>query len=333
MKKNKIIVLCATLVLCVGLICACSKKKENKAVNDNASDKKYSVVCTIFPQYDWVKQVIQGVDDQYDLTLLLDQGVDLHSYQPTADDIAKISDCDLFIYVGGESDGWVDDALKEAANKEMKVINLLDVLGDTVKEEEVVEGMQGEEEEEEGEEEGPEYDEHVWLSLKNAEVITKAISQSLSEIDSDNKAKYEENCNTYVTKLTDLDKKYTDMVASAKNNTIVMADRFPFRYMVEDYKLNYYAAFVGCSAETEASFETITFLANKVDELHLTNLCVIENADHKIADSVKNVTKDKNQEILVLDSLQSVTSKDIESGTTYLSVMEENFETLKKVLN
>lgn len=342
MKKNRIVVLCLTLVLCMGLLTACgsaSSGNDSKNVsssNNSNEDEKVSVVCTIFPEYDWVREVVGEHVDNFDLTLLLDNGVDLHNYQPTAADMAKISTCDLFIYVGGESDEWVEDALAEAQNKNMTVINLLDCLGDTVKEEEVVEGMQGEEEEEgeDGEEEeGPEYDEHVWLSLKNSQTLVKVIGDVVSVIDTKNADTYKQNVESYVGKLEALDGQFEEAVNGATTKNILFGDRFPFRYLVDDYGLDYYAAFVGCSAETEASFETITFLAGKVDELSLKHILVIESSDKKIAETIISNTAEKNQDILVLDSLQSATSKDVENGTTYLSIMEQNLEVLKQALN
>ena len=275
--------------------------------------------------------------------MLLDNGVDLHSYQPTADDIVKISDCDLFLYVGGESEGWVEDALKNSANKDRKVINLLDVLGDKVKSEEVVEGMQEEaheHEESEAHEDGEaheheheeESDEHVWLSLKNAEVLVGAISNALQELDADNKEIYAANADAYMKKLSALDAEYQTAVDNASRKTVLFGDRFPFRYLADDYGLNYYAAFVGCSAETEASFETISFLAKKVDELKLPCVLTIEGKNHKIAETIVKNTAKKSQKILTMDSMQSTTSKDVASGTTYLSVMEKNLAVLKEAL-
>ena len=298
------------------------------------SAKKIKVVTTIFPEYDWVRQIAGDRASDMDIIMLLDNGVDLHSYQPTADDIANISDCDLFIYVGGESDAWVDDALKNAVNKDMKVIELLDVLGNSIKEEEVVEGMQAEEEEsEEGEEEeGPEYDEHVWLSLKNAEVLVGTISNALQEVDPGNKDAYAANADAYVKKLSALDAEYQTAVDNAARKTVLFGDRFSFRYLVDDYGLNYYAAFVGCSAETEASFETISFLAKKVDELKLPCVLTIEGKNHKIAETIVKNTAPKSQKILTMDSMQSTTSKDVASGTTYFSVMEKNLAVLKEAL-
>ena len=336
MKKYISILL--VVLMSIGCLAACGQSETNhtneaSVSEENQTTKKIKVVTTIFPEYDWVKEVAGKEISYMELTMLLDNGVDLHSYQPTADDIMKISDCDLFIYVGGESDTWVKDALKEAVNKDMKVINLLDVLGKDVKEEEVVEGMQAEEEEEaEEDEEGPEYDEHVWLSLKNAKVLCNSIAQALAEIDSEHANVYYANEQSYEEKLDELDQKYQKTVKQSSVNTLLFGDRFPFRYLVDDYGLKYYAAFVGCSAETEASFKTITFLAKKVDKLGLKNVMTIEKSDHKIAKTIIKNTKTKKQKILTLDSMQSTTSSDVKKGTTYFSVMEKNLAVLKTAL-
>ncbi len=330
MKKYIAILLVAAMAT-LG-ISACRKENSNQETKVQ-KDSDIKVVTTIFPEYDWVRQIAGEEADQMDITMLLDNGVDLHSYQPTAEDIMKVSDCDLFVYVGGESDAWVDDALKQAKNKDMQVVNLLDVLGNSVKEEEVIEGMEPEEEEEEGgEEEEPEYDEHVWLSVKNAEVLSKAIADALEKADPDHKDVYQENVSAYSEKLKNLDAKYQEVVDGASQKTLLFGDRFPFRYLVDDYGLSYYAAFVGCSAESEASFETISFLANKVDELGLKDIMTIENSNQKIAKTIIENTKEKNQKILTVDSMQSTTSDDVKNGTTYLSVMEKNLEVLKEAL-
>ena len=323
--KKLISVLCV-MVLAVSMLTGCG----TDASKDNG---KISIVTTIFPEYDWVREITKG-NENVEITMLLDKGVDLHSFQPTADDIVKVSSCDMFIYVGGESDEWVEDALKGATNKDMVVINLLDVLGDSVKEEELVEGMEGEEEEEESEEEeGPEYDEHVWLSLKNAEVLCQYISDELCKIDPDNKETYETNVKAYIAQLDTLDKEYEAAISNASVKTVLFGDRFPFRYLVDDYGLDYYAAFVGCSAESEASFETIKFLADKTDELGLNAILQIESADGKIAQTIKDTTKTKSQQILTMDSMQSVTSKDVSAGATYLGIMQENLSVLSQAIN
>ena len=334
---KKITALLLALFMLVGVLAGCGKQ------NDTNQTDKLSIVTTIFPEYDWVREILGDKADNAEITMLLDNGVDLHSYQPTADDIVKISDCDLFIYVGGESDEWVEDALRNAANGNMKVINLLEVLGDSVKTEEIVEGMQEEEHEHEDAEEHEhedaeeheheeEADEHVWLSLKNAKMLVRVISKALQELDPDNKDIYAANADAYVKKLSALDAEYQAAVDAASNKTILFGDRFPFRYLVDDYGLRYYAAFVGCSAETEAGFETISFLAKRVDEWKLPCVLTIEGAQHKIAETVVRNTTAKNQRVLTMDSMQSTTSKDVKNGTTYLSVMEKNLSVLKEAL-
>ena len=299
--------------------------------NDNG---KMNIIATIFPEYDWVLNILGDKKDEMNVSMLLDSGVDLHSYQPTPKDIVSISNCDLFIYVGGESDAWVDDVLKQAKNENMLTINLMDVLGDKKKEEELIEGMQGEEEEEdEEEEEGPEYDEHVWLSLKNAAIFVKTISESISSLDEENANYYKNNADSYIASLKTLDTQYTQAVNAGAQKTLLFADRFPFRYLVDDYSLKYYAAFIGCSAETEASFETIAFLANKVDELGLKVILKIESSNGKIAQTVKETTRLQDQQILTMDSIQSATSKEYANGrSNYLSIMEKNLDVLKEAI-
>ena len=506
---KKMIPLFLVLTMVVGLLAGCGKK--NAAETGESDSNKLSVVTTIFPEYDWVKEILGDKAESTDLTMLLDNGVDLHSYQPTADDIVKISDCDLFIYVGGESDKWVDDALKEATNKDMKVIDLLEVLGDSVKTEETVEGMQETEHAhdhskevstfedhevqdrslsdwagswqsaypfaldgtlddafaamaEEGEmtadeyktyyqngyktditnidiegdhiaftyedgkkvgsdykyigyyiqnwstgtkaamyrfeavdrtsgapvciefndhmiesaaaehfhirmsnesfdaivdpekswptffpadmtgedlcehmeghghDHGEEKDEHVWLSLKNAKTLVGAIADALQELDPDNKDTYAANASAYIEELSALDGAYQSAVDGAARKTVLFGDRFPFRYLVDDYGLRYYAAFAGCSAESEASFETVSFLAKKVDELGLPCVLTIEDKNHKLAETIVRNTAGKNQKVLTMDSMQSTPSEDVANGTTYLSVMEQNLSVLKEAL-
>ena len=507
MKKIFTIFLALTMV--VGLLAGCGKK--NDAETGEADSDKLKIVTTIFPEYDWVKEILGDKAENTDLTMLLDNGVDLHSYQPTADDIVKISDCDLFVHVGGESDGWVESVLKNAANKNVKVINLLEMLGDSVKTEETVEGMQEtehahdhskevstfEDDEvqdrslsdwagswqsaypfaldgtlddafaamaEEGEmtadeyktyyqkgyktnitnidiegdhiaftyedgkkvgsdykyigyyiqnwstgtkaamyrfeavdrtsgapiciefndhmiesaapehfhirmsnesfdaivdpekswptffpadmtgedlcehmeghghDHGEEKDEHVWLSLKNAKTLVGAIADALQELDPGNKDTYAANASAYIEKLSALDGAYQSAVDGAARKTVLFGDRFPFRYLADDYGLSYYAAFSGCSAESEASFETVSFLAKKVDELKMPCVLTIEGKNHKLAETIVQSTAGKNQKVLTMDSMQSTTSEDVANGTTYLSAMEQNLSVLKEAL-
>jgi len=363
MKKISIII--AIVVLAISGLTACKSSGKD---ND-----KLQIVTTIFPEYDWVKAVLGDNPAEAEFTVLLDNGADLHSYQPSVDDIMRIAECDLFVYVGGESDTWVKDALAQATNKNMKVINLLEVLGDSVKVEEIVEGMEhnhdhgdedhdhehehedgdehdhedgDEHEHEDGDEHDHEdgddhdheheheheYDEHVWLSLRNAAKLVKAISSAMESLDEEHAETYKKNAEAYCAKLDELDKRYVAVVEAASCKTLLFGDRFPFRYLTDDYDLTYYAAFTGCSAESEASFETIKFLTTKVDELNLSAVMTIEGPNHKIAETIVENTKLKNQKILTLNSLQSMTSEDIKNGITYLSVMESNLEVLKDAL-
>lgn len=320
---KKILALLLALWIPAAVLSGCAPQ------DDSAASNKLNIVTTIFPAYDWVREILGAETDRAEITMLLDSGVDLHSYQPTVDDIVKISDCDLFLYVGGESDGWVDDALKNAPNKERKVIRLLDVLGDSAKAEETVAGMQ---EEEHDHEEEAEYDEHIWLSLKNAQVLVAAISEALQETDPARKDTYAANAAAYVEKLSALDGEYRAAVDSGKYKTLLFGDRFPFRYLADDYGLDYYAAFPGCSAETEASFETVSFLAGKMDALGLPCVLTIEGTQHKIAETIVQNTAQKNQQVLTMDSMQAVTANDAASGVSYLSIMEKNLSVLKKAL-
>ena len=501
---KKLTALLLALCILAGLLAGCQKQ------NPAGKTDKLKIVTTIFPEYDWVREILGDKADNADVTMLLDNGVDLHSYQPTADDIVKISDCDLFIHVGGESDGWVEDALKNAANPNRKVINLLEVLGDGVKTEEMVEGMQenghghhhghdeditlddirdrplsdfagtwkslhpyllrgdldafcehrAEEDEDSAatkdtyrekyqslwqcdadrvsidgntitftdadgkslsaaytyagyqpklDDEGhvrsvryqfetadaaaprfvqlndhgyepseaghfhiyfgsdgfdalmdakahpffvqdaltaeeildelmghgheEEKDEHVWLSLKNAKTLIGAISDALQALDPGSGDAYAAHAAAYLDKLSALDAGYQAVADGAARRTVLFGDRFPFRYLTDDYGLSYYAAFAGCSAESEASFETVSFLAGKTDELKLPCVLTIEGAQHKIAETIVQNTAEKNQKILTMDSMQATTLRDAANGTTYLSVMEKNLSVLQEALS
>ncbi len=326
---KKIISIISIFILSFSL-CACDF---NNPLN---SDKdKFVIVTTIFPIYDWVSSIV-GDNENYEIKLLLDKGTDLHSYQPTAEDIINISNCNMFIYVGGESDKWVEEALSANSKYNIISLNLLNILGDKVYEEEIIEGMEAEDEEEEGvnptSDEEPEYDEHVWLSLKNAQIICKEIAEKIELCNPANSLGISDNTTAYCNKLELLDKEYEKAVKEGSKDTLLFADRFPFRYLTDDYKLNYYAAFAGCSAETEASFETVLFLADKVNELNLSFILQIESSDGKLSNTVKEATQDKNQSILTMNSMQSTTLNDMNNGVSYLSIMEDNLNVLKEAL-
>lgn len=332
---KKIIAAATALLVAAGMFTGCGASEKPTAQGD-----KLKIVTTIFPEYDWTREILGDQSERTEVTMLLDNGVDLHSYQPTADDLIKIAECDLFIYVGGESDGWVESALASTSNPDRAVINLIDTLGDSVKLEEVVEGMQETEHDHEededhahdADEQEAETDEHVWLSLRNAQAVCQKIAEKLGEIDPEHEQAYTDNALAYIDQLAALDAKYQAAVDAANKKTLIFGDRFPFRYLTEDYGLDYYAAFVGCSAETEASFETIRFLAEKTDALGLSHVLTIENPNHKIAETVVANTSGKNQQVLSMDSMQSVTSKDVAAGATYLSIMEHNLDVLTQAL-
>ncbi len=329
------------------LLAACGTKSETEG-----AAKKISVIAVTYPQYDWLKNVLGGRADAVDLKLLVKNGADLHSYQPSAQDIAAIAGADMVVYVGGDSDEWTEKALAATPKEGRIEVNMMKVLGDRVKEEEVVEGMEhhhehGEEaeghdhehhEHAEGhhhhdEEEEVENDEHIWLSLKNAEILVKALAESIAKLDTAHATEYHMNAALYIAKISALDAQYRATMENATLKTILFGDRFPFRYLVDDYGIKYYAAFVGCSAESEASFETITFLAGKIDSLALPAIFTIDGSDGKIARAILDASKkSKNAEVLMLNSMQSVKDEQIKAGDDYLSIMTQNLEVLKKAI-
>ena len=311
MKKTLVLFLAAALLLTSLGGCGSAPAKE---------EGKLHVVTTIFPLYDWTKNLLGEQADHIRLTMLLDDGVDMHSFQPSVSDMITVSSCDLLIYVGGESDAWITDALTERANPNMIALNLMDVLGDRALEEELVEGMEGEAED------VP--DEHIWLSLKNAVILCAAIRDALIELDGEHSRSYEAAYAVYESRLRQLDADYRAAVDGAALHTLLFADRFPFRYLTEDYGLDYYAAFAGCEAETEASFATVIFLAGKADELGLKNVCVIETSDGKLARTVIENTKGGTLGVLTLHSMQGKVG-----GGDYLSLMEQNLTVLKEALS
>ncbi len=278
---------------------------------------KINVLCTVFPLYDWARNIAGNTAE---VSLLNENGADMHSYQPTAADIVRLHSCDILIYTGGESEKWVAEVIKQSSNENLKALNLIELLGDKA----VTEREEGAERRENGDE----TDEHIWLSLKNAEILTDKIAAALSGADNKNKDIYKTNAAKYAERLAALDKEYTEALKNAKHKAMIFADRFPFRYFTEDYGLDYYAAFPGCSAETEASFETVIFLAKKADE-NGDCIFITETSNGDIAKAVNRNTAKRNKKILTLDSMQSVSKKDIKNGMTYISVMQKNLETLK----
>ena len=296
------------------------------ACSGAARRARVQIVTTSFPLYDWTRNIV-GDTEGVEITWLMDSGVDPHSFQPTTKDLVFVSDCDVFVYVGGESEAWADDAVASMKNENALVVKLLDGLQEAALAEEDVPGAEPEHEEEE---EGA-LDEHIWMSLRAAQRCVDLICDALCEADSANDDLYRMNADDYKAQRSALDDAYSAAVASSELDTILVADRFPFRYLAEDYHLRYYAAFAGCSAETEASFQTVLGLSQKADELGLPVILVTENSTGDIAEAVSEGSQNEPA-IRTLDSLQSVTAEIAADGVTYLSIMESNLEVLKEAL-
>ena len=288
-----------------------------------------TVVCSIFPIYDWTRILLSGADD-ISVRLLVDNGADLHSYQASADDIIEIVACGLLIFVGGESDTWITEAAENHERSSAGTLALLECLGSSALTEEPLPGMQEESGEGlPGSDDGEESDEHVWLSLKNSCFFVELIRDRLTELYPEYSTLISENADSYLEELTALDEEFRS-VLTASRAPLVIADRFPFAYLAKDYGLTCYAAFSGCSAESEASFETIAFLADKVDTLGLSAIYVLDGSDGALAETVlKTAESGTGCRVLTLESMQSVTLSQAESGVTYLSLMEKNLEVLR----
>ncbi|MDR2768884.1 MAG: metal ABC transporter substrate-binding protein [Treponema sp.] len=309
MKKRFFI---AAALIISGLFISCEKKPEPK--------QGFSVVTTIFAPYDFVRAI---AGDKVELTMLLKPGAESHSYEPTPQDIITIRNSDIFIYVGGESDEWVEEVLESMDDAEMEIITLMDCVD--VVEEEVVEGM----EEEEEEEEGIAYDEHVWTSPANAKRMVEKISAAICAADPENAGFYRGNTDSYLKELDALDAGFRAVTDSAKRRTLVFGDRFPFRYFTDAYNLNYFAAFPGCSTETECSAATIAFLINKVKDEKIPVVFYIEFSNGSIADAVCEATGARKQ---LLHSAHNVSRDELAAGITYIDIMKRNAETLRGAL-
>ncbi|MBQ2153532.1 MAG: zinc ABC transporter substrate-binding protein [Oscillospiraceae bacterium] len=323
MKQLKqILCLMLALCICVGLFAGCGRKKD---------DGRLTIVVTVFPVYDWVRNLLGDRAGEVELVLLEDSGADMHNFQPTIEDIYKISTCDLFVYIGGESDKWVADTLRAAENKNMVAVGLLAELGTAAREEEEPDGPGSEHDHEH--EEVTEYDEHVWLSVKNAKLLCPVLAEKLAQVDAEHAETYRANCAAYAKQLDELDAAFEQAVSEAPGRTVLFADRYPFLYLIKDYGLTAYAAFSGCSAETEASFDMISFLVGKLDGLGLKHILVLEGSTCRIANTIISESAAKDAEILEMDSMQSVTPEQISAGTNYLAIMQKNLEVLKQALS
>lgn len=346
-KLSKILAISLSLILIAGAFYGCGLKKDGK------NDGKLKVVATIFPQYDFLRQI---GGDKIDLKMLLTPGAESHSFEPTPKDIKAVKDADLFVYVGGDSDSWVEEILEGVDKDKLKTVTLMDTVK-TVPEE-TVEGMQEEhdheghhhdedsdhekdsehhedsdkhhEHEHDKDKEDVELDEHVWTSPKNAIEIVKKLSDELGALDPENKDYFKKNADEYIKKLEGLDGQFKEVVENGKRKEIIFGDRFPFRYFVDAYGLKYYAAFPGCSTDTEASANTVAFLIDKIKTDKIPVVFHIELSNTKMAESISEATGAK---IMQLNAVHNVSKEDFEKGVTYLDLMTKNLDALKEALN
>lgn len=290
---------------------------------DDRVSKKVNIVCTIFPTYDWVQQIV-GNSSNVTYSMVIKNGIDMHSFQPSASDIIQIQTCDIFIYIGGPSENWVEEVLKNRTNKDMTILRLMDYV--QIKEEGEALQVDSDSHEEE-----VEYDEHIWLSINNSIPCVEHISKAIIEKDSENKAYYEEKTSSYISELNTINEAYRLLASGAPDKTLVFCDRFPFTYLFDELNLKYIAAFAGCSAETEASFDTITKLTQAVEDQKSKSVLKIEGSDDKLAKTV--LANSKYFDIISLDSMQSVSLRQAFNGKTYKSLMMSNLESLKKAFS
>lgn len=335
-RRKGIGILAACGLICGSLLTGCGTGRAEDASEKAQDDGRISVVTTIFPQYDFVRQI---AGDSVDLKMLLKPGEETHSYEPTPQDIIAIQNSDIFIYVGGENDAWVEDILDSMPDAGMRTLKLIDCV-DTV-EEEHVEGMQEqpghshEEEEYHGDETEEahsvhEIDEHVWTSPVNASAIVDEIKELLAQTDPENRQRYEENAEAYEAELAALDAAFREVVDNAGRRLVIFGDRFPFRYFADEYELDYYAAFPGCASDTEPSAAVMAFLINKVAEEKVPAVLKMELSNENIANAIAEAT---GTEVRMFYSCHNLTAEEFENGETYLSMMQKNVETLKEVLN
>ncbi|MGI6211273.1 MAG: metal ABC transporter substrate-binding protein [Anaerovoracaceae bacterium] len=309
----------------LALLVSCSSGSVDHPDSTGAGTKetdsgRLKIVTTIFPQYDFARQIAGG---NADVVMLLKPGEEAHSFEPTPQDIRRIQNADLFIYVGGENDVWVRRVLN-ALDHKPDTIKLIDTV--SVKTEKNLEGMQ----ETPGETGGAEADEHVWTSPKNAIRITRAISRKMQEKDPEHAESYRKNTRRYIRKLRALDERFRRIVRTSKRKTLLFGDRFPFRYFADEYGLTCYAAYPGCSENAEVSAKTLTFLSDKIKEEHLPYVLKIELSSDNIQRALCEATGAKP---LTFYSCHNVTADQLKAGETYLSLMEKNAKTLKKALN
>lgn len=306
-----------TVICLLFSLAACSGGNEEKS--------RIHIISTVFPSYDFAKQIAKGVDG-VKVTMLIPPGTEPHAFEPSVQDMAQIKECDLFIYLGGESDQWVEELLATFNEGEINTIKMIDCV--ELLEEETIEGMQtGHHHDDDEISAHGENDEHVWTSPLNAILISQEIEAALEKIDGANSAAYSENFNIYKKQLSALDTELRSV--SSLNGTIIMADRFPFRYLSEDYDIDYYAAFPGCSTESDPSAATIAFLETKIKETGAKAVFYTEFSSQKVAYTLCEATGVKK---LMLHSCHNVNKSDFEGGATYVSLMEQNIKNLNEAL-
>lgn len=318
---KRVLSILLVLVIIVTLFGACSQEP----VNNDKDSGKLKIITTIFPPYDFARNIVA---DKADVNMLLPLGSESHSFEPSTQDIIAIQSCDVFICIGGESEKWVEKVADSIDETKVKIIYLVDLVD--AKQEEIVEGMEADEDEDEKGGAKVEYDEHVWTSPVNAERITKSICDAICEKDEANAKEYQYNASAYTAKLEKLDSDYREMVSTAKRDRIVVADRFPFRYLCDEYNIKYSAAFAGCSASTDPSANTVKYLINKVNDEKIPVIFYIEFSQKTVANTVLQSTNAKAME---LHSCHNISKEDFDNGIGYIELMTRNLEALREALN
>lgn len=379
-------------LMCVMLLSACTA---DTSEGQTAADGKPTVMCTVFPVYDWVKNITRG-SGKFDVRLLTANGGDLHSFQPSAKDIADIKNSELFVYIGGNSDQWADDIADESP--QLTSLRLFDVLGDSLAEEnndntavshshggashihtdtaepdgnhthdEHIDDNNTHDEHtddvhshdrhddshthdehshnehangdhthnihsHDGHADEKEYDEHIWLSLRLAEKSVTALRDELIALDPENEKIYTANAAEYIAALQSLDKEYMAATEGSRDKTVILADRFPFLYLMQDYGITCYAAFPGCTSDTAASFSTVVYLIERLNEHKKSAVLILEGSNQSVAETVIADSTQKGAAVEVINSCQSVTARDIQSGASYLDIMRSNLNALKRAL-
>ncbi|KAB1439873.1 metal ABC transporter substrate-binding protein [Candidatus Galacturonibacter soehngenii] len=320
--KNKIKVIMLTVLLVTVLVSCTKNSPANTTVE--GENEKLTVVTTLFPYYDFVRQI---AGDKVNNMMLLSPGMDAHSFEPTPANMIDVQKADVFIYNGGEMENWVEQILKATENKNQVSLRMMDYVKTVVEEEK--EGMETEEEEEEGLEE-PEYDEHIWTSPVNAQKLVETICETLMQADEKNASYYEANAKKYLEELKELDASFQGVVNQATKKIMIVGDKFPLRYLVDEYGLDYRAAFSGCTTQTEPSADTIAYLINITKEEQVNAVFHMELSNGKIADTISEATGAK---VLTFHSTHNVTKEDFEKGVTYLELMRQNVKVLQEGLN